>query len=104
MCGTRRGWAAAPPRIEGVCGAIRQYSTDAAVTDAFLEDLYDGTVAAMIATAAALNALGQVPIFAVTNGFFNDPARGGASLLRGTSARRLLNESESAHVCVCARE
>ena len=32
----------------GVCGAIRQYSTDPAVTDTFLEDLYDGTVTTMV--------------------------------------------------------
>ena len=76
----------------GVCGAIRQYSNDTVLTDAVLEaplhppyhgqtpaprveDLYDGTVAAMIQTAQALNAGGQVPIFAVTNGFFNDPTQ-----------------------------
>ena len=44
----------------GVCGAIRQFSNDSAVTDALLEDLYDGTVEVMVETAAALNKHGQV--------------------------------------------
>ena len=32
--------------IRGVCGAIRQYSNDSAVTDQLLQELYDGTVEA----------------------------------------------------------
>ena len=45
-----------------------------------LADLYDGTVEVLIETARALNGLGKVPIYAITNGFFDDPTRGGAIL------------------------
>merc|ERR1739848_375211 len=34
----------------------------------------------MVETALALNKLGQVPIYAVTNGFFDDLSQGGSTL------------------------
>ena len=57
-----------------------RYSNDSAVTDELLLDLWNGTVDVLIDVGRKLNAQSQVPVFAVTNGFFDDWTRGGAIL------------------------